>query len=63
MRLELRKAVDGTHFVICIVGAMSRQQIVIPLAPKLSSRIQRMLDAEGVGTELLLPPYGETHHA
>lgn len=61
MNLELRKAVDGTHFVICICGEISQRQLVIPLSPKLSDQIQRMLEAEGVKNELILPPHYAGH--
>lgn len=57
MKLELRKATDGTHFVICVVGERVRRQIVVPLSPELSGKIQQMVDAEGVKTDtLILPP-------
>jgi hypothetical protein len=38
MKLELRKATDGTHFVICICSEKQNRQLVVPLSPKLSSR-------------------------
>lgn len=57
MKLELRKAVAGTHFVICVVDERSGRQIVIPLAPALSDEIDRMLRAQGFkAARLLLPP-------
>lgn len=55
MKLELRKAADGSHFVICICGERSGRQIVVPLSEELSGRIETMLKVEGVGTGLLLP--------
>jgi hypothetical protein len=57
MKLELRRATDGTHFVICIVSEQAKKQIVVPLSPTLSSEIYQMTMAEGFGTEkLILPP-------
>lgn len=55
MKLELRRAIDGTGLVICVCGERSRKQIVIPLSAELSSRIDLMLNAEGIGNSLLLP--------
>ncbi len=57
MKLELRKATDGTGFVICVCGERSYKQIVIPLSADLTDRIAQMMRAEGIGIEaLILPP-------
>lgn len=62
MKLELRKATDGTGLVICVCGERTGKQIVIPLAPALSVEIDRMAKAEGVGMEkLILPPNFARH--
>lgn len=45
MTLELRKNVDGTGFVICIVGVL--RELHVPLAQELSGEIDLMLRAEG----------------
>lgn len=57
MKLELRKAVDGTHFLICICSEIAGKQLVVPLSPRLSAEIQHMVTAEGIKTDtLILPP-------
>lgn len=57
MRLDLRKAMDGTHFVICIVSDVARKELAIPLSAELSVKIESMVRAEGIGMEkVLLPP-------
>lgn len=56
MKIELRRAVEGTHFVVCIYGEKAGKQLIIPLSPRLSGEIERMLNAEGIPTELLIAP-------
>lgn len=48
MKLDLQKATDGTHFVIAVVSEMTGRQIVIPLSPELSGKIDQMVAAEGI---------------
>lgn len=55
MKLELRKAIDGVGFVICVCGERSGRQLVIPLSGDLSARIEIMLRQEGIGSGLILP--------
>jgi len=53
MRLELRRDIGGTHFVICLIGERrSGDAIAVPLSPDLSNRIETMLLLEGIQTEL-----------
>ena len=59
MNLELRRAVDGGGFVICVCGERSQKQIVIPLAQDLSERIELMLRHEGIYNTLHLPGMGQ----
>ncbi len=61
MKLELRRATDGTGFAICVCGERSRKQIVIPLSADLSERIDVMLKEEGIGNSLLLPSLEKSH--
>jgi hypothetical protein len=55
MKLELRKRIDGTGFVICICGEKTGQQLVVPLAQDLSERIDVMLRQDGFKPELSIP--------
>lgn len=59
MKLELRKAIGGTHFMICVCGAT--KEIVIPLSPALSGELQQMVDAEGIRAGNLILPPGRAH--
>lgn len=51
MRLELKKATDGTHFVICVVPDFPMQGLVVPLSPELSTQIELIVRAEGIPME------------
>ena len=58
MNLALRKSVDGTGFVICVESEMAGKQLVIPLSPEVSGKIDVMVTAEGINMEsVLLPPH------